>query len=365
MKSRCNSRNVAVFLSFCFAIVLVASWTKMSDETWNLPTNDDNSRNRLQTSAKMALAECQEKIKQTRKISAISSAGNGPKELPEILEPLANKELKPPGEASPEEELERIWNYMYQRQYHCTESKYLGGQPSGPFKGDGAYDLCVEKQFWPQGGDKTKCLVYSFGINNDFSFDDEMAKLGCEVHSFDPSMTLADNSVTNTGVIFHKIGISNEDNDSGFNGWKMRTLKTLIKELGHEDRHLDFLKVDTDRGDGTGFEDVVMQELLETGLYKCVRQFSFELHLPGPLTQPRLLNRCRLLYHEMRALNDGGWRLYNTTDNVRWYKAQVNQDYTQRRNKNDIVKGGGAVILWESSFVNFEVTGTCKEVLSR
>ena len=109
----------------------------------------------------------------------------------------------------------------------------------------------------------------------------------------------------------------------------------------------------------------VMQELLETGLYKCVRQFSFELHMPGPLTQPRLLNRCRLLYRQMRALNDGGWRLYNTTDNVRWYKAQVNQDYTQRSNKNDIVKGGGAVILWESSFVNFEVTGTCKEVLSR
>ena len=38
------------------------------------------------------------------------------------------------------------------------------------------------------------------------------------------AMTLADNSIRNTGVIFHKVGISNEDNDSGFNGWKMRTL---------------------------------------------------------------------------------------------------------------------------------------------
>ena len=30
-----------------------------------------------------------------------------------------------------------------------------------------------------------------------------------------------------------------------------------MKELGHEDRVLDYLKVDTDKGDGTGFEDVV------------------------------------------------------------------------------------------------------------
>ena len=30
-----------------------------------------------------------------------------------------------------------------------------------------------------------------------------------------------------------------------------------MKELGHENRHLDYLKVDTDKGDNTGFEDVV------------------------------------------------------------------------------------------------------------
>ena len=66
----------------------------------------------------------------------------------------------------------------------------------------------------------------------------------------------------------------------------------------------------------------------------------------------------------MRALNDGGWRLYNTTDNVR-YKASVIKDYTQRSNKKKIINEAGAVILWESSFVNFEVTGTCKEAMIR
>lgn len=30
-----------------------------------------------------------------------------------------------------------------------------------------------------------------------------------------------------------------------------------MKDLGHENRVLDYLKVDTDKPDGTGFEDVV------------------------------------------------------------------------------------------------------------
>ena len=31
-------------------------------------------------------------------------------------------------------------------------------------------------------------------------------------------------------MTFHKVGISNEDNDSGFKGWKMRTLsKVMVK----------------------------------------------------------------------------------------------------------------------------------------
>ena len=37
-------------------------------------------------------------------------------------------------------------------------------------------------------------------------------------------MDLDEGTKRESGVVFHKIGISEEDNDYGFKGWKMRTL---------------------------------------------------------------------------------------------------------------------------------------------
>ncbi|VDI18203.1 Hypothetical predicted protein [Mytilus galloprovincialis] len=48
---------------------------------------------------------------------------------------------------------------------------------------DGGWNVCHDKPYRPP----VPCLVYSFGINNDFSFDDFIVKTyGCDVHSFDP-----------------------------------------------------------------------------------------------------------------------------------------------------------------------------------
>ncbi|XP_071134989.1 uncharacterized protein [Mytilus edulis] len=53
---------------------------------------------------------------------------------------------------------------------------------------DGGWNVCHDKPYRPP----VPCLVYSFGINNDFSFDDFIVKpYGCDVHSFDPRATTA------------------------------------------------------------------------------------------------------------------------------------------------------------------------------
>ena len=60
------------------------------------------------------------------------------------------------------------------------------------------------------------CLVYSFGIAMQWEFDDHMASLGCEVHSFDPTgayvqMHYAHNQ---RGVTFHPWGLSRHQSQS-------------------------------------------------------------------------------------------------------------------------------------------------------
>ncbi|CAL1547638.1 unnamed protein product [Lymnaea stagnalis] len=130
---------------------------------------------------------------------------------------------------------------------------------------------------------KPPCLVYSFGINFDFSFDDAMAKLGCEVHSFDPSMEWEDKK-RGPNSTFHNLGLSNKNTD-GFNPrkdmyvtkkqiWKMRTIKSVMKELGHEQRTIDVLKIDIE-----GYEWDVIDNMMETDVFKYIRQFMLEFHL--------------------------------------------------------------------------------------
>ncbi len=79
-----------------------------------------------------------------------------------------------------------------------------------------------------------------------------MGKLGCEVHSFDPTVTLPKELAPN--VTFYKIGLYNGDPKStalkfnhSFYGkieGAMMTLEGIKKMLGHENRRIDVFKID-------------------------------------------------------------------------------------------------------------------------
>ncbi|KAK3793116.1 hypothetical protein RRG08_026136 [Elysia crispata] len=66
-------------------------------------------------------------------------------------------------------QLEREWDKK--SEYTCVDKRYVGN-----------YQACFDEPYKPS----PPCLVYSFGVNNDFRFDDRMAELGCQVYSFDP-----------------------------------------------------------------------------------------------------------------------------------------------------------------------------------
>ena len=77
--------------------------------------------------------------------------------------------------------------------YECKNMKRIGG-PAGYIKNsphplyriDGAWFMCLDEQLDLK---KDDCNILSFGINNDYSFDEIMNKeFGCHVFSFDPQI---------------------------------------------------------------------------------------------------------------------------------------------------------------------------------
>lgn len=75
-------------------------------------------------------------------------------------------------------------------------------------------------------------VLFSYRIANEWSFDDSMSEYGCQVYSFDARMH-NESYFRSQKIQFFDIGLSDVDMD-GKPGLKKRTLKTIIKDLGHE-----------------------------------------------------------------------------------------------------------------------------------
>ena len=105
-----------------------------------------------------------------------------------------------------------------------------------------------------------------------------------------------------------------------------------------------------------------MHEMLNTGLHKCVRQYAMEIHMPNPLHDAQSMNRCRDISAMLKTMEKSGYRLYATVDNVRslqYYHPEQNQMSVKRSQFN----GDWSIALWETHFINKNVTGTCRKYL--
>lgn len=161
----------------------------------------------------------------------------------------------------------------FEPEFACQHERRIGSV------GDGGKWICDPHRIANQI-DK-KCLVYSIGSNNDFTFEMSVQQnIGedCEIHTFDPGeyQQGADKAKVN----YHKYFVGLDDKRS-------KSIATIVKELGHEGRTIDIFKIDCE-----GCEWTTAKHWFDAPV--TIRQIQVELHRHNMKTTPEFFD---LMWH--------------------------------------------------------------------
>ena len=165
---------------------------------------------------------------------------------------------------------------------------------------DGQYPVCLDEAVKPSSN-KRRCIVYSFGISYDWSFDEGLEEFGCEIFSFDPSMDQADHDHSQH-IHFYKIGLGplNTVNDRN---WKLMTLDSIYQMLvpRHGAHIIDYLKIDIEWSEWDALEQIIKSKMLNK-----VRQLTVEFHFSNKQTAESrfdmTLDGYRSLVHLVKSI---------------------------------------------------------------
>lgn len=220
-----------------------------------------------------------------------------PKNEPEVfvLEIPSEEDLE---KLSHKEVAELYHRYINSAQVLCRRIVRIGQL------GDGGWEICEDQFYKP----KPPCTVFSFGIGDDFSFDDHISeRYGCTVHSFDPSISVPEGERGKT-TWFHRVGLSGRSQELG-NGWKMETFEDITRKLKFEQKTIDVVKVDIEES-----EWQALPQMVKSGTLQFIRQLIIEIHISiGPEPMREKYIRGLLV---LKSLYDEGFRIYFTHRNL-------------------------------------------------
>jgi hypothetical protein len=232
--------------------------------------------------------------------------------------------------------LENIIHYLeWTNSTSCRLSQDFGGSVIYRVGLDGQKAVCLDQtvrpvsasDVWPIKVEEElgECLVYSFGINNDWTFDEAMESFGCRVYAFDPSMNLS-NHDHSTKIHFYNIGLSDRylHSSTTRNNWSMESLDSIYQNLlGHKGRIIDYIKIDIESD-----EWIVLPQILSSGMVDKVRQLGVEIHIAP--SENNLLRDLQERVKVLKSLEDYGFVRFdsklnpisytlNYIDNTDWF----------------------------------------------
>ncbi|XP_042884451.1 uncharacterized protein LOC122261033 [Penaeus japonicus] len=157
----------------------------------------------------------------------------------------------------------------------CNYSKTFGGPPRGTF--DATKSVCLDEKFKIS---PNNCNVFSFGINNDFSFEDDMADFGCNVYAYDPTMKAIDHQ-RSARVKFFATGISNYQGTKlvgmgkSWSDGKVDRFENLVRAVGMEGKAIDVVKLDVELAEVDFLQDMLFNS---RHVLKNIKQIAMEIH---------------------------------------------------------------------------------------
>ncbi|XP_047489773.1 uncharacterized protein LOC125039624 [Penaeus chinensis] len=205
----------------------------------------------------------------------------------------------------------------------------LGGWFAAP--NDGAKLMCLDERFGIQAG---KCVVLSFGVNNEWSFEDDAEKLGCKVYAFDPTMGMGDHQRT-PSIQFFKLGISDVEGEkkigmnpvaTDFNFHKpfpVDRYENIVRRLGLEGRVIDYVKMDIELA-----ELDVLRDLLDNSprLLRNINQLAIEIHDDyriGDFGPNSTVRKFWPFFHRLRC---HGFSIMMSQANALWWEVVWGRD---------------------------------------
>lgn len=144
---------------------------------------------------------------------------------------------------------------------------------------DGEKTVCFNDDLLEKAR-KGECLVYSFGLSDDVSWELAMADLGCKIRGFDPTVDIDEMNAAvahNPNVTFYNLGLAHINGFAKIGELKIPidTLENIFESFGESETEISYLKVDIEGYEVAAFSHWASPD----GELRNVRQFGIELHL--------------------------------------------------------------------------------------
>ena len=186
-----------------------------------------------------------------------------------------------------------IFKYLeWSNSTSCIVSYDFGGVVvhKGAVGVDGQKSVCMD----PGAGPKTsECLVYSFGVSTDWSFEDTFGRYGCELYSFDPKAQARPQD-NNSSIHFHRITLSDHNQ-----GDDVKTLSSIYNKFKsqHGERMINYVRIDIGQN-----ELNILTEMLASGILRNVKQVGVQVYFEKPNDLEYFQNVVKVL----RSVEDYG-----------------------------------------------------------